>query len=203
MKKNLIAFLTPVLLGILIFASNFLNTRLFHFGENNFAVWFVLSVLCFATGWFLIKNFGWQTGGKVVFAVIVSVSVLSIILITFFREYFAANELLVENLILYTLRNVVLGSMAYFGMAVVEVMRLQKDLLVNQEKLRIYEEGLRDAKKESELEIKDAKIQAQNIIVNAELEAKDIILKKERIIGELKEFIQAEKELIKKYEQLK
>jgi hypothetical protein len=203
MKKKLIAFLTPVLLGILIFASNFLNTSLFNFGDNNFAVWFVLSVLCFATGWFMNKNFGWQTGGKIVFAVIVPVTVLSMLLITFFREYFAANELLVENLILYTLRNVVLGSMAYFGMAIVEILRLQKDLLVNQEKIKIFEEGLRDAKKESELEIKDAKIQAQNIIVNAELEAKDIILKKERLISELKEFIQAEKELIKNYESLK
>lgn len=203
MKKNISTFLTPVLLGILIFTSNFLNTRLFHFGENHFAVWFVLSVLCFATGWYLNKVFGWHTGGKIVFAVIVSVSVMSIILITFFREYFAANELLAENLVLYTLRNVMLGCMAFFGMAVVEVMRLQKEILVHSEKLKIFEDGLRDAKKESELEIKDAKIKAQNLIVNAELEAKDVILKKERIIGELKEFIQAEKELIKKYEELK
>lgn len=203
MKKNLITFFTPLLLGILIFASNFLNTRLFHFGDNNFAVWFVLSVLCFATGYYINKTLGWHLGGKVVFAVIISVTILSMAFITFFREYFAANEMLTENLILYTLRNITLGCMAFFGMAVVEVLWLQKELLVNQEKLKIYEEGLRDAKKESELEIKDAKIQAQNILANAEIEAKDVILKKERILGELKEFIQAEKELIKKYEELK
>jgi hypothetical protein len=203
MKKNLLTFMMPVLLGILIFTSNFLDTRLFQFGENNFAVWFVLSVLCFATGWYINKSFGWHFGGKTVFAVIIAVSFLSIVLITFFRDYFAANEMLAENLVLYTLRNITLGTMAFFGMAIVEVMRLQKDLLVNQEKLKIFEEGLRDVKKESELELKDAKIQAQNIVVNAELEAKDIILKKERIIGELKEFILAEKELIKKYEDLK
>jgi hypothetical protein len=203
MNKSLLSYLTPVLLGILIFASNFLNTKLFQFGENNFAVWFVLSVLCFATGWYMNKSFGWHSGGKTVFAVIVSVTVISMMLITFFREYFAANELLAENLVLYTLRNIMLGCMAFFGMAIVEVLRLQKDLLVNQEKIKIFEDGLRDAKKESELEIKDAKIKAQEIVVNAELEAKDIILKKERILGELKEFIQAEKELIKKYEELK
>jgi hypothetical protein len=73
--RKILTYLTPVLLGILIFASNFLNTRLFLFGDNNFAVWFVLSVLCFATGWFMNKSFGWHTGGKVVFSVIVSVSV--------------------------------------------------------------------------------------------------------------------------------
>jgi hypothetical protein len=38
------------------------------------------------------------------------------------------------------------------------------------------------------------------IINDAEAEAKNITLKKERIESELKEFIQAEKELIKKYE---
>jgi hypothetical protein len=47
------------------------------------------------------------------------------------------------------------------------------------------------------------KFRRRILVVNAELEAKDIILKKERMLGELKEFIQAEKELIKKYEELK
>lgn len=203
MKKNLITFLTPVLLGILIFASNFLNTRLFQFGESNFTVWFIMSVLCFATGWYINKSLGWHLGGKVVFAVIISVTILSLAFITFFSEYFGASAMLTENLVMFTLRNITLGCMAFFGMSIVELLRLQKDLLVNQEKLKIYEEGLRDAKRESELDIKDAKITAQGIVANAELEAKDVLLKKERIIGELKGFIQAEKELIKKYEELK
>jgi len=203
MNKNLFIYLTPVLLGILIFTSNFLNTRLFHFGENNFAVWFVLSVLCFATGWYINKSLGWHRGGKVVFAVIIAVTFISMVLITFFKEYFGTSELLAENLVLYSLRNIMLGAMAFFGMSVAELLRLQRDLLVNQEKLKIFEEGLRDAKKESELEIKDAKIKAQGLVVSAELEAKDILLRKERLIDELKEFIQAEKELIKKYEDIR
>jgi hypothetical protein len=200
--KLLINYLVPVLLGLLIIASNFLNTDLFDFGNNNFAVWFVLSVLCFACGWFINKTLGWHFGGKVVFALVIVTTVISIFLISFFRDYFAASELLTENIILYSLRNITLGSMAFFGMAVVEILSLQKDLLVSKEKLQVYEKTMRDANREAELDIKEAKLKAQKIINDAELTAKNIILKKERIERELKEFIHAERELIKKYEEI-
>jgi regulator of protease activity HflC (stomatin/prohibitin superfamily) len=59
-----------------------------------------------------------------------------------------------------------------------------------------------DAKKEADLTLKEAKIQAQKLINDAELNAKNIFLKKERIEKELKEFIQIEKELLNKYEDL-
>jgi hypothetical protein len=121
-------------------------------------------------------------------------------LISFFREYFAANQLLTENLILYSLRNITLGSMAFFGMAIVEVLLMQKNHAVTNEKMKLYDEMMKDAKKEADLEIREAKLAARKIIFDAESAAKNITLKKERIEGELKEFIQAEKELIKKYE---
>jgi hypothetical protein len=201
-KKSLHYYLTPGLLGVLMFASNFLNTNLFKFGDNNFAVWFVLSVLCFACGWFINKTLGWRLGGKVVFAMIIAVTIISVLMISFFRDYFSANELLTENLILYSLRDIMLGAMAFFGMAVVEILTTQKESLVIKEKLKTYEDLVRDAKKEAELEIKEAKINALKIINDAELTAKNIILKKERIERDLKEFIHAEKELIKRYEEI-
>jgi hypothetical protein len=200
-KKPLVYYLTPALLGILMFSSNFLNTDLFKFGENNFAVWFVLSVFCFACGWVINKTFGWHSGGKVVFAMIVASSVVSIFVVSFFRQYFSANELLAENLILYSLRNITLGSIALFGMSIVQVLTMQKEFAILQEKSRLIEDGFIDAKKEAELELKEAKIEAKRIITDAEAHAKNTLLKKERIEKELKEFINAEKELIRKYEE--
>jgi hypothetical protein len=199
--KTLYHYATPVLLGVLMFASNFLNTQIFNFAEHNFTVWFVLSLLCFACGWYINKTFGWHFGGKVVFATIVSATIISILLISFFRDYFAANQLLTENLILYSLRNITLGAMAFFGMSVAEVLIMQKHYAVTNEKIKLYDEMLKDAKKEAELEIREAKINAKKIIYDAQAEAKNITLKRERIESELKEFIQAEKELIKKYEE--
>ena len=201
-SKKVLNYFTPALLGILMFASNFLNTNLFKFGDNNFAVWFVLSVMCFACGWFINKTLGWRYGGKVVFAMIIAVTIVSVLMISFFRDYFAANELLTENLILYSLRDITLGAMAFFGMSVVEILTYQRDSLVLKERLKTYEDLVRDAKKEAELEIREAKVTAQKIVNDAELSAKNIFLKKERIEKELKEFIQAEKELIKKYENI-
>jgi hypothetical protein len=178
-KRTLFNYLTPTLLGVLMFSSNFLNTSLFNFGNNNFSVWFVLSVLCFACGWFIDKTLGWHYGGKVIFSTIIGATIIGVLVITFFREYFGANELLTENLILYSLRNIVLGSTAFFGMSVVEVFSMQKDFMALNEKF----------------------FHAQKIINDADLHAKDIAQKKERMEKELKEFIQTERELIKKYEQ--
>ncbi|OGU49371.1 MAG: hypothetical protein A2080_11945 [Ignavibacteria bacterium GWC2_36_12] len=121
-------------------------------------------------------------------------------IIAFFRDYFSANELLTENLILYSLRNVTLGAMAFFGMAISEVLTLEKEIAVIKEKLEVYESELKDAKKEAELDIREAKIEAKKIINDAEITAKEIMLKKNKIENELKDFIQAEKELIRKYE---
>lgn len=201
-KKKYYNYVFPLVLGALMFASNFMNTELFNFGDNNFAVWFVLSVLCFAVGWYIDKSIGWKLGGKIVFALIIAATFVSVLIITFFREYFYANELLTENIILYSLRNVTLGAMALFGMAVAEVIMLERSLLVFLEKQKIYDETLLEGKKEAELTVKEAKIEAKRIINEAEIAAKDISLKKERIERELKDFIQAEKELIRKYENI-
>ena len=200
--KKMHYYLVPLLLGILMFASNFLNTNIFKFGENSFAVWFVISLLSFACGWFINKTLGWRLGGKVVFAIIIAATIISVLMISFFRDYFAATELLTENLILYSLRNITLGAMGFFGMSVAEIFGIQKELLVVKEKLKVYESILPNNKKETELELKEAKLKAREIVSEAELSAQNIIFKKERIEKELKEFIQAEKELIKKYENI-
>jgi len=203
MKKFITSYSIPLLLGLLIFASDFLNTSLFNFGDRNFAVWFVLSILCFACGWYINRTLGWQRGGRVVFAVIVAVTILSIAIIVFYNEYFGTFELLVENLILFSLRNITLGAMGIFGMAIQEVVSGEKEALVLREKVKVFESTGADSRKEAELLIKEARLTADTIIHQAEANAKNIFLKKERIEQELKEFIQVERELIKKYEELK
>ena len=202
MKKAIVQYTVPLLLAMLIFSSNFLNTDIFNFGEKNFAVWFVLSVLCFACGWYINRTLGWQFGGKIVFALVIAVTFLSIIVIIFFSDYFGAKELLTENLILYSLRNIALGSMGIFGMAIQEVVMGETEVLSLREKVKLLESLSDETKTQEKLIIKDAEIKAEKIVNDAQAKAKNIILKKERIESELKEFIQIEKELIKRYEEL-
>ena len=201
-KRILVNYGAAILLAMFLFVSNFLNTNLFDFGQLNFAAWFVLSILSFSCGWFLNRVLGWHHGGKVVFAIIISVTIISLFVVIFFNEYFSAAELLTENMILYSLRNITLGSMGFFGMAVQEVLGSKRESVVLKEKLKVYEQTMIDAKKEAELTLREAKVHAQKVVNDAELNAKNIFLKKERIEKELKEFIQIEKELIKKYEEL-
>ena len=200
-KKNIIKYATAILLGVLIFASDFLDTNIFNFDEKNFAVWFVLSILCFASGWYINKTLGWHKGGKIVFSVIIAVTIVSIFMITFFSGYFNANEILTENLILYSLRNITLGAMGFFGMAIQEVINNRKDTQILTEKVELLDRESDISKKEVQLIIKEANLNAEKIINDADAKAKNLILKKERIEKELKEFIQTERELIKRYEE--
>ena len=144
--------------------------------------------------------FGWNRGGKIVFAVIISVTIVSIFMVTFFADYFGANEILTENLILYSLRNITLGTMGIFGMAVHEVINNRRDneMLIN--KVELLEKESNVSKKEAKLIIKEANIEAKKIINDAEAKAKSTMLAKETIEKELKEFLQSERELIKRYE---
>lgn len=200
-KKNIFNYATAILLGVLIFASDFLDTDLFNFDEKNFAVWFALSILCFASGWYINKTLGWHKGGKIVFSVIIAITIVSIFMITFFSGYFNANEILTENLILYSLRNITLGAMGFFGMAIQEVINNRKDAQMLMEKFELLGRESDISKKELQLKIKEANLNAERIINDAEAKAKNLILKKERIESELKEFIQTERELIKRYEE--
>lgn len=202
LKSIIKNYFAALMIAVFIYTSNFLNTDLFNFGDFNFVVWFVLSIFCFASGWFINRQIGWHKGGKVLFAIIVAITILSLITVTFFSEYFGTNQIITENLILFSLRNITLGAMGFFGMAVQEVLSGEREAVILREKLKIYEDNIIDSKKEAELTLKEAEIKAKEILSDAEAQAKNIILKKERIERELKEFIQAEKELIKKYKDL-
>jgi hypothetical protein len=194
-------YLTPLLLSIFIFASNFLDTKLFTFGDLNFAVWFILSVFSFACGWLINTTLGWRFGGRVVFAVIVATTIISVLLISIFKEYFGTSQFIVENLILYSLRDVMLGCMGFFGMTVKELLSLQKENSNQKFKVEAYEQLIIDAKKEAEIELKGAKLEAEKIVKEAEDYAKNFMEKKDKIEKNLKDFIQLERELIKKYEE--
>ena len=201
-KRVLVNYGAAILLAVFLFFSNFLNTNLFDFGQLNFAVWFVLSIFCFSSGWFINRVLGWQRGGKVVFAIIIAITIVSLFIIIFFNEYFSASQLITENIILYSLRNIMLGAMGFFGMALQEVLGSERESVILKEKIKVYEQTMLDAKREAELTFREAKVAAQKLINDAELHAKNTILKKERIEKELKEFIHTERELIKKYEEL-
>ncbi|MCK5086438.1 MAG: hypothetical protein KAQ90_02905 [Melioribacteraceae bacterium] len=199
MEKKNIYYLVPVLLAVILFASNFLSTDIFNNSTHGFTVWFILSIFAFACGWLIDRTLGWNYGGKIVFAVIVAMVFTGMFMIVLFSSYFGVNDLVTENLILYTLRNIVLGTMAFFGMALSEVIFLHKGHIEMED--REPEESQIDiSNEEAEFLVKQAKLKAEKIIFEAEKQSQEMIDKKKRIIVQLKEFIHIERELIKKYE---
>lgn len=200
MEKRPVYYSTPALLAIIIFASNFLSTDVFKAGYQNFSVWFVLSLFTFACGWLINKTLGYNHGGKVVFSVIVASTFISVLLLSFFSDYFGLSDLLVENMILYILRNIMLGSMAFFGMALSEVIILQRDGAPTKLKEDDSKKVLINAQKEAQLLVEEAKLKADKMIYQVQQGVNDMVERKNQIERRLKEFIAAEKELIKKYE---
>jgi len=198
MIKNKKYYLAPLMLAVLIFLSNFLNTQLFGLEIVNFVVWFILSLFIFAIGWVANNTLGWIHGGKIIFSVIVAMAVFSALLVSFFSDYFLTENLLFENIILYSLRNIMLGSMAFFGMALSELFSNQR--LVENLKNSDSEKLLQDTAKKSELILKEASLEAEKILFEANKKASKILEHKKNLERKLREFIEVEKEVIKKYE---
>ena len=199
-KKAVLLYLIPFLLACLVFISNLLDTKLFQPGEMGFAVWFILALFCFGCGLFMNKSFGWEKGINVILPVVVATSVVSIAAVAFFREYFQP-QMTAEILLLYALRNIFLGAMGFFGMLLDEVKALQTRNTTITEKLQFIEETIKDTRKESDLIIREAQVKANKILNDADSASKNTILRKERIEREIREFIQIEKELVRKYEE--
>lgn len=182
-----------------MFGSNYLGSDLFNRDMLEFAVWFIMSVFTFSCGWIITRTFGWVRGGKMVFAAIVSTASISIIMIVLFKDYFDAAGLLTENLILYSLRNIFLGAMAFFGMTVAELFDVQKKLESYEILDKSKDEIVNQAKEKAQLIIDKAKHESEKLVTNAGNKAKDLIEERKRIENQLKEFIEIETELLDKY----
>lgn len=199
-QRKPIYYATAGLLAVIMFASNFLSTDLFKAGYQNFSVWFVLSVFSFACGWLMNKTLGYNHGGKVIFSVIVASAFISILLVSIFSEYFGLSELIVENMILFVLRNITLGSMALFGMVVSELIIIQKEGEGNKNKLEEIRRLMANTQREAKLIVEDARLKSEQMLYETQQTIDDMIERKNLIEIRLKEFISAEKDLIKKYE---
>lgn len=165
MIKKILYYLMPILVAVLIFLSNFLNTKLFGSEIINFTIWFILALFIFACGWITNNVFRWEKGGKILIAVIVSTTVISALLVSFFSDYFQTGNLLFENIILYSLRNIFLGFMGVFGMAVSELLFTQQELAAL--KQIDHEQLKHNAIKESDLIIREANVKADKIVLEA------------------------------------
>lgn len=198
--KDKIKYATVLLLGLIMFSSNFLSPKLFTGEILNFAVWFILSIFAFSCGWIIDKTLGWSYGGKLVFAVIVATSIMSVFLVSFFKGYFGINDYLTENFILYSLRNIILGAMGIFGLAVSELLTVQREIEQLKHQAQLNRKIAEEAEREAEIIIREAKSKADEMIVEAERESVEMINRKKGIELQLREFLKTEKELLNKYE---
>lgn len=196
MVKKKIYYLAPLIIAILLFSSNFLNTQLFGSETINFVVWFILSLFVFVTGWFLNNILGWVHGGKIVFAVIVATTILSIILVSIFSNYFLTENMLFENIILYSLRNIMLGAISIFGMTVSELITLQREI----EKIKSNNENILVANKKNDKDSLDSfkNLQSDKIFMESQKILNEIQNQKEILEQKLDEFIEFEKNMLNK-----
>ncbi len=183
-----------------MFFSNFLNTNLFKSGFQTFAVWFVLSIFAFSCGWLIDRTLDWVHGGKVLFSAIVATTAISVIFTTFFDNYFGMSDLMYEDIILYTLRNVTLGAIGFFGMAVSQVMILQQEKVEFSDKVKYYEKQTELVKKEADLLLREAKNKSESLLMETKIRNEELKRTQENLEEKLKELIKTEIELLKKYE---
>ncbi len=190
-------FLYPLFLTFLLVVSNLLNANLFVNSEYTFAVWFILLLASFATGWLMNSGFKWSNGNKVIFIVTIISIIITLSLVALFRNSFDMNNSLLGNLVLYSLRVLVLGLSALFGLSISENLKLQEK--IEDSKLGDEVQDVSTSDK-AEYYIKEAKLKAEKLLFEAEKEAQQIKESKTQIEIQLRELIHTEREVIRKYE---
>lgn len=186
-------------MSFIIFLSDFLNTRLFETMLQTFSAWFILSVLVFALGWIIDKSFGWIVGGKVVFVSIIISIIFSFTFISLFNGYLEMPSPLLEDMILFILRNITLGAMGYFGMAIAEVTSNEAVIKAQGEIEKSTELMIENAKKEADLIITEAKQKINAEKIAAQEEINELVRSELELKKKLNELISSEKEILKKY----
>lgn len=90
--------------------------------------------------------------------------------------------------------------MAFFGMTVAELLKLQKQILIYERKSGITEIREEDAKKRAKFMLDEAKLEAQKTTFEAQRELASLTESKRHVENQLRELIEVEKELIKRYD---
>jgi len=198
-KVNPIYYFYPVLISFIIFLSDFLNTRMFETILQTFSAWFIFSVLVFALGWIIDKSFGWIVGGKVVFVSIIISIIFSFIFISLFNQYLEMPSPLLEDIILFILRNITLGAMGYFGMAIAEITSNEAIIKAQGEIEKSTDLMIENAKKEAELIITEAKQKINAEKIAAQEDINELVRSELELKKRLNELISFEKEILKKY----
>lgn len=196
--KN-IFFVYPISLTFLLLLSNLLSANIFVNSDFTFLVWFVLMLVGFFIGWFINSSFKWLLGIKVVFISIISAILLSFIIIFLFRSSFSINNSLIGNIVLFSIRIFVLGSISIFGISFSENLknRQQNDNLDKTDE-NITKSELENA----DLLIREAKLKADKLLFDAEKEYNAIKERKMQIEIQLRELIHTEREVIRNYENI-
>ena len=143
------------------------------------------------------SGFKWEVGVKVISIVTLVSVIVSLVIVSLFKNSFDIDNSLIDNFIHYSLRVFVLGMFSVFGLSIAETIKLKKVIVENEDD-EYYEDSPK--KSESELVIKEAKLKAEKIIFEAEKEAQNINDRKTQIEIQLRELIQTEREVIRNYE---
>jgi signal transduction histidine kinase len=196
--KNIL-FIYPISLAFLLLLSNLLSANIFVNSDFTFLVWFVLMLVAFFIGWFINSSFKWLLGIKVVFISIISAILLSFVIILFFGNSFSINNSLIGNIVLFSIRIFVLGSISIFGISISENFnnRQQNDNLDKPD-----ENSPTNNVENADLLIREAKLKAEKLLFDAEKEYNAIKERKMQIEIQLRELIHTEREVIRNYENI-
>jgi hypothetical protein len=196
--KNIL-FIYPISLAFLLLLSNLLSANIFVNSDFTFLVWFVLMLVAFFIGWFINSSFKWLLGIKVVFISIMSAIILSFVIFLLFGNSFSINNSLIGNIVLFSIRIFVLGSISIFGISISENFnnRQQNDNLDKPD-----ENSPTNNVENADLLIREAKLKAEKLLFDAEKEYNAIKERKMQIEIQLRELIHTEREVIRNYENI-
>lgn len=187
--------------GLIIFMSNFAETKFLIFSAEGFGYWLVLFLFSTCLGFIVSYLFGLKRSLWIATIVFLTISVVSTLITIITPSLFNLERSGLENIVKQNIKVLLSSIFGVFGILIWQSTYLAKELVRVEEKVRFYEKNVLDAKREAEILKKEAEVKANEMILEAKKKVQQLEKFKRDLELKIREFLQIELSVLDKHEE--
>lgn len=201
MKIPFYYWLAVFFYAVVIFFSNFGETQIISFYPYGFGFWYVTLFFASCLGFIVSFLFGLKRSLWIVGLVFLLIVFISSIFILIKPAVFFLKDVSIANFVLQVLKIGLASIFGLLGVLIWQNIFLYRELIRSDEKIKLYEKNILDAKREAEILRKEAEIKASEMLFDTKKKVQELERLKRDLEIKLREFLQIELEVLDKHEE--
>lgn len=201
MKEPFYYWIPVFFYTLIIFISNFAETKFLIFTAEGFGYWFVIFLFSTCLGFIVSYLFRLKRSLWIAIISFLSISSISSLITLITPSLFNLEKSGLESIVKQNLKILLSSVFGVFGILIWQSTYLAKELVRSEEKVKFYEKNVLDAKREAEILKKEAEVKANEIIFEAKKKVQQLEKLKRDLELKLREFLQIELSVLDKHEE--